>query len=173
MQSESGNYQRPTGPPPPPENHPHLQCPRCNSTNTKFCYYNNYNLSQPRHFCKSCRRYWTHGGALRDIPARDNVPKRSRSRSRSSPVAPPLASYPPQRVPPDLNVGASGSFTGLLNSHGSEFSGREYGLGSGLDEVGDGGAWQIGIGEEVELVEGNGFTWPDLHVSAPGEILKE
>ncbi|PWA53216.1 hypothetical protein CTI12_AA383900 [Artemisia annua] len=22
---------------------------------------------RPRHFCKSCRRYWTHGGALRDI----------------------------------------------------------------------------------------------------------
>ena len=78
-------------------------------------------------------------------------------------------------MPPDLNVGASGSFTRLLNSHGSEFSGlgAEYGLGSGLHEVGDGGAWQIGIGEEVELVEGNGFTWPDLHVSAPGRILKE
>ncbi|KAK4395158.1 Dof zinc finger protein DOF3.1 [Sesamum angolense] len=25
----------------------HLKCPRCDSTNTKFCYYNNYNLSQP------------------------------------------------------------------------------------------------------------------------------
>ncbi|KAL6526197.1 hypothetical protein OROMI_029837 [Orobanche minor] len=46
----------------------HLPCPRCDSTNTKFCYYNNYNFSQPRHFCKACRRYWTHGGTLRDIP---------------------------------------------------------------------------------------------------------
>ncbi|KAK9149441.1 hypothetical protein Scep_008198 [Stephania cephalantha] len=46
----------------------HLKCPRCDSTNTKFCYYNNYNLSQPRHFCKNCRRYWTKGGALRNIP---------------------------------------------------------------------------------------------------------
>ncbi|KAJ8446107.1 hypothetical protein Cgig2_000904 [Carnegiea gigantea] len=45
-----------------------LRCPRCDSTNTKFCYYNNYNLSQPRHFCKACRRYWTKGGALRNIP---------------------------------------------------------------------------------------------------------
>ncbi|CAN8264225.1 unnamed protein product [Cochlearia groenlandica] len=45
-----------------------LKCPRCNSPNTKFCYYNNYNLSQPRHFCKSCRRYWTRGGALRNVP---------------------------------------------------------------------------------------------------------
>ncbi|GAB4848937.1 hypothetical protein Ancab_003750 [Ancistrocladus abbreviatus] len=45
-----------------------LRCPRCDSTNTKFCYYNNYNLTQPRHFCKTCRRYWTKGGALRNVP---------------------------------------------------------------------------------------------------------
>ncbi|XAR57830.1 hypothetical protein NMG60_11026110 [Bertholletia excelsa] len=45
-----------------------LRCPRCNSSNTKFCYYNNYNLTQPRHFCKTCRRYWTKGGALRNVP---------------------------------------------------------------------------------------------------------
>ncbi|PWA86693.1 hypothetical protein CTI12_AA137730 [Artemisia annua] len=24
--------------------------------------------SQPRHFCHSCRRHWTHGGVLRNIP---------------------------------------------------------------------------------------------------------
>ncbi|CAN4082853.1 unnamed protein product [Withania somnifera] len=45
-----------------------LRCPRCDSPNTKFCYYNNYNLTQPRHFCKTCRRYWTKGGALRNVP---------------------------------------------------------------------------------------------------------
>ncbi|KAL0357484.1 UNVERIFIED_CONTAM: Cyclic dof factor 3 [Sesamum calycinum] len=33
-----------------------LPCPRCNSMDTKFCYYNNYNINQPRHFCKSCQR---------------------------------------------------------------------------------------------------------------------
>lgn len=27
---------------------PH-KCPRCDSENTKFCYYNNYSLSQPRY----------------------------------------------------------------------------------------------------------------------------
>ncbi|KAM3260483.1 hypothetical protein ACQJBY_051630 [Aegilops geniculata] len=53
--------------PPGPEQAP-LRCPRCNSSNTKFCYYNNYNLTQPRHFCKTCRRYWTKGGALRNVP---------------------------------------------------------------------------------------------------------
>ncbi|XP_019414289.1 PREDICTED: dof zinc finger protein DOF5.6-like isoform X1 [Lupinus angustifolius] len=45
-----------------------LNCPRCDSTHTKFCYYNNYSLSQPRYFCKTCRRYWTKGGTLRNIP---------------------------------------------------------------------------------------------------------
>ncbi|KAG5558885.1 hypothetical protein RHGRI_008736 [Rhododendron griersonianum] len=51
-----------------PQEEQALNCPRCNSTNTKFCYYNNYSLSQPRYFCKSCRRYWTEGGSLRNVP---------------------------------------------------------------------------------------------------------
>ncbi|XP_040998914.1 dof zinc finger protein DOF1.2-like [Juglans microcarpa x Juglans regia] len=59
-------------------------CPRCASSNTKFCYYNNYSLSQPRYFCKGCRRYWTKGGSLRNIPVggdcrRKNRPARSAS----------------------------------------------------------------------------------------------
>lgn len=57
------------------------KCPRCNSTNTKFCYYNNYNLSQPRHFCKGCRRYWTKGGALRNVPVGGGCRRNKRSKS--------------------------------------------------------------------------------------------
>ena len=45
-----------------------IACPRCKSMETKFCYFNNYNANQPRHFCKSCHRYWTAGGALRNVP---------------------------------------------------------------------------------------------------------
>lgn len=45
-----------------------LPCPRCNSMDTKFCYYNNYNVNQPRHFCKNCQRYWTAGGSMRNVP---------------------------------------------------------------------------------------------------------
>lgn len=45
-----------------------LPCPRCNSMDTKFCYYNNYNVNQPRHFCKNCQRYWTSGGTMRNVP---------------------------------------------------------------------------------------------------------
>ncbi|GFQ01931.1 dof zinc finger protein dof3.4 [Phtheirospermum japonicum] len=64
-QRKTTKFGQAVGAPPEPER---LPCPRCDSANTKFCYYNNYNFSQPRHFCKSCRRYWTHGGTLRDIP---------------------------------------------------------------------------------------------------------
>ncbi|CAN8253974.1 unnamed protein product [Cochlearia groenlandica] len=71
-----------------------VNCPRCNSTNTKFCYYNNYSLTQPRYFCKGCRRYWTEGGSLRNVP----VGGSSRKNKRSST---PLAS--PNNKLPDLN----------------------------------------------------------------------
>lgn len=45
-----------------------IPCPRCNSMDTKFCYYNNYNINQPRYFCKACQRYWTAGGTMRNVP---------------------------------------------------------------------------------------------------------
>ncbi|GMH07411.1 hypothetical protein Nepgr_009251 [Nepenthes gracilis] len=67
-----------------------LKCPRCESMNTKFCYFNNYSLLQPRHFCKTCRRYWTRGGALRNVPVgggcrRTN--KRSKKGRSKSPIS--------------------------------------------------------------------------------------
>ncbi|XP_059628148.1 dof zinc finger protein DOF3.6-like [Cornus florida] len=61
-----------------------LKCPRCESTNTKFCYFNNYSLSQPRHFCKTCRRYWTRGGALRNVPVGGGCRRNKRSKGRRS-----------------------------------------------------------------------------------------
>ncbi|KAL2937657.1 Dof zinc finger protein DOF1.7 [Bienertia sinuspersici] len=113
-----------------------LKCPRCESTNTKFCYYNNYNLSQPRHFCKNCRRYWTKGGALRNIPvgggSRKNT-KRTSSKRSSSAHTPtsgptPAPSPGPEAKPASLigsglglpspggggGGGGAGSFTSLL-----------------------------------------------------------
>nr|XP_043631198.1 dof zinc finger protein DOF3.5-like [Erigeron canadensis] len=56
-------------------------CPRCGSSNTKFCYYNNYSLTQPRYFCKGCRRYWTKGGSLRNIPVGGGCRKTRRAKS--------------------------------------------------------------------------------------------
>nr|QDQ29865.1 DNA-binding with one finger protein [Eleusine coracana] len=67
-----------------PQPEPALKCPRCDSTNTKFCYYNNYSLSQPRHFCKTCRRYWTKGGSLRNVPVGGGCRRNKRSSKSSS-----------------------------------------------------------------------------------------
>ena len=71
-----------------------LKCPRCDSTNTKFCYYNNYNKSQPRHFCRACKRHWTNGGTLRNVPVgggrknkrlkKKQIPKSSSSSAAAS-----------------------------------------------------------------------------------------
>ncbi|XP_027191925.1 uncharacterized protein [Cicer arietinum] len=61
-----------------------LRCPRCDSSNTKFCYYNNYSLSQPRHFCKACKRYWTRGGTLRNVPVGGGCRKNKRVKRSST-----------------------------------------------------------------------------------------
>ncbi|KAK7282632.1 hypothetical protein RIF29_11562 [Crotalaria pallida] len=75
-------------------------CPRCASTNTKFCYYNNYSLSQPRYFCKGCRRYWTKGGSLRSVPVGGGCRKNRRGKS---------ARHPPQSGHLSINSENSGS----------------------------------------------------------------
>nr|GMC59675.1 dof zinc finger protein DOF5.7-like [Ipomoea batatas] len=41
-------------------------------------------LSQPRHFCKTCRRYWTRGGALRSVPIGGGCRKNKKMKSSSS-----------------------------------------------------------------------------------------
>ncbi|KAG0534479.1 hypothetical protein BDA96_04G283400 [Sorghum bicolor] len=72
-----------------PQHDQPLKCPRCESTHTKFCYYNNYSLSQPRYFCKTCRRYWTKGGSLRNVPVGGGCRKNKRA-SAKKPPAPPM-----------------------------------------------------------------------------------
>ncbi|KAG7012245.1 Dof zinc finger protein DOF5.6, partial [Cucurbita argyrosperma subsp. argyrosperma] len=73
-----------------PQHDQALKCPRCDSTHTKFCYYNNYSLSQPRYFCKTCRRYWTKGGTLRNIPVgggcRKNKKVTTTKKSNNDPI---------------------------------------------------------------------------------------
>ncbi|KAG6485305.1 hypothetical protein ZIOFF_053839 [Zingiber officinale] len=93
LQSPTFHYQQPQGGlvnqqrqerKPRPQAEQALNCPRCASTNTKFCYYNNYSLSQPRYFCKGCRRYWTQGGSLRNVPVGGGCRKNKRSSSSFS-----------------------------------------------------------------------------------------
>ncbi|KAF2303310.1 hypothetical protein P3X46_020301 [Hevea brasiliensis] len=75
---EGENQQQPQ-----PQQQPQ-KCPRCDSLNTKFCYYNNYSLSQPRYFCKTCRRYWTQGGTLRNVPVGGGCRKGKRAKTSST-----------------------------------------------------------------------------------------
>ncbi|CAK9330043.1 unnamed protein product [Citrullus colocynthis] len=96
------------------QNHQALKCPRCDSLNTKFCYYNNYNLSQPRHFCKSCRRYWTKGGVLRNVPVGGGCRKTKRSSSSKSKVNSDAAATPPP--PPSLRERKSTSHSSSESS---------------------------------------------------------
>lgn len=100
----------------PPQPQQPLKCPRCDSSNTKFCYYNNYSLSQPRHFCKACKRYWTRGGTLRNVPVGGGCRKNKRVRrtsaasSPSSPSSGPGAAADAPLLPnPILRAGGAGS----------------------------------------------------------------
>ncbi|KAL6507420.1 hypothetical protein OROGR_023615 [Orobanche gracilis] len=157
--------------PPEPER---LPCPRCDSPNTKFCYYNNYNFSQPRHFCKSCRRYWTRGGTLRDIPigggTRKNAKRCRTGTTSSASVASVFSSthhdgfrHFPTAASQLLDpIGADhGTFTSLLNSHpGSGFMALGefgYGVGTGLGDMG------CAAGRSVwpfpTVVEGGPSSW--------------
>ena len=171
-----------------------LKCPRCDSTNTKFCYYNNYNLSQPRHFCKNCRRYWTKGGALRNIPVGGGTRKSNKRSSSSSSAKRPSSSissssvsssaqannttntiFPgsdPTRIctnPVDqdqrvLNIG--GSFSSLLASSG-HFGTLLEGLnsnGSGLKMVQMGEFGGGNVGGSDPIVNSDSGRNPGLHM---------
>ncbi|WOH02899.1 hypothetical protein DCAR_0522289 [Daucus carota subsp. sativus] len=126
-----------------------LPCPRCDSINTKFCYYNNYNLAQPRHFCKACRRYWTRGGTLRNVPVGGGTRKSSsvkRSRNGSTPVV-----SAPQEVvqemavmnPCELNLNQAVCVDDPMGGLNCEFGLGGGGLGF------DVAPWEWSIGGEV------------------------
>ncbi|KAF7803431.1 Dof zinc finger protein DOF5.3 [Senna tora] len=105
------------------------KCPRCDSLNTKFCYYNNYSLSQPRYFCKSCRRYWTQGGTLRNVRVGGGCrkPKRLKTSASSSAAAdtpqdPALQTQPPQPITPFYQGGGGGGYLSSLAAIQSSLS---------------------------------------------------
>ncbi|XP_038898545.1 dof zinc finger protein DOF3.4-like [Benincasa hispida] len=89
-------------------------------------------FSSPRHFCKNCRRYWTKGGALRNIPVGGGTRKNSKravaatvKRPPSSSSSPSLTNPNPITVPdhnPIRGYGGgldiAGSFSSLLASNG-------------------------------------------------------
>lgn len=90
------------------------KCPRCDSTNTKFCYYNNYSLSQPRHFCKACRRYWTRGGNLRNVPVGGGCRRNKKNKNNSSKSSSAAAAPSPTTTTSNSPKAISPEFSGSL-----------------------------------------------------------
>ncbi|XP_066349005.1 dof zinc finger protein DOF5.8-like [Miscanthus floridulus] len=125
-----------------------LECPRCRSTNTKFCYYNNYSTAQPRHFCRACRRYWTHGGTLRNVPVggasrrAGGGGKRRRVSAKPSSAASASASPPP--MPPSLANACLPDFPSAFPflSDGSFFPQFDVGSGVALAPAAFSSSWQ-------------------------------
>ncbi|THG23538.1 dof zinc finger protein DOF3.1-like [Camellia sinensis] len=168
--------------------HEQLKCPRCESTNTKFCYYNNYNTSQPRHFCRNCKRYWTKGGTLRNVPIGGGTrskntkrtssnPKRSSSFSSSSSSSSTTARADATPEPSDLERGrpmieANGQFGNLMEgmnpNHGSIAQLGEFGENlnskSGLQSSSN------NFDNLMGFQSGDG--WPDPAIYTPGSTLQ-
>nr|ADE75747.1 unknown [Picea sitchensis] len=116
-----------------------LKCPRCDSLNTKFCYYNNYNLSQPRHFCKACRRYWTKGGVLRSVPVGGGCRKNKKTRPRN-PDPMKSSSFSPADASSSENSTVTGtpsssSSNSRVNTPAGDGTAGLYGFGLELQEA--------------------------------------
>ncbi|KAL3629460.1 hypothetical protein CASFOL_026682 [Castilleja foliolosa] len=84
-----------------------FKCPRCNSLDTKFRYFNNNSLTQPRYYCKTCKRQWTIGGNLRNVPfggksRSGKQTKASSSRYDNPRCQPPLPMIQSHTNPPEM-----------------------------------------------------------------------
>lgn len=126
----------------PQQPHQPQKCPRCESLNTKFCYYNNYSLSQPRYFCKTCRRYWTQGGTLRNVPVGGGCRKGKRAKTTSSSSTsgdssrpthppPPQQQQPPVVLPSSLPENLTNPQAMMIRSSSVMASSQFYPGGSG------------------------------------------
>ncbi|XP_009361330.2 dof zinc finger protein DOF4.6 [Pyrus x bretschneideri] len=108
-----------------------LNCPRCNSTTTKFCYYNNYSLSQPRYFCKTCKRYWTEGGSLRNVPVGGGSRKNNKRSNNSDSSSPSTSSAKKVAYDRDHHLTPHGNFppqSASQNPNKIHFQGQDLNL---------------------------------------------
>nr|GEZ54589.1 DOF zinc finger protein DOF2.4-like [Tanacetum cinerariifolium]GEZ55667.1 DOF zinc finger protein DOF2.4-like [Tanacetum cinerariifolium] len=176
---------------------PGLNCPRCDSTNTKFCYFNNYSLTQPRHFCKTCRRYWTRGGALRNVPVGGGCRRNKRSNKNStrskSPSQKALSGSPSRSDniatstqlphPPSLQFPFMSSYGGISSNitsnlagfHPQNEMGNSFQLGSGSTNGNNfSNILSIGNGESWRLPFLAGFEVPNntnlFHYQSEGTV---
>ncbi|KFK27847.1 hypothetical protein AALP_AA8G437500 [Arabis alpina] len=149
--------------------HQSLKCPRCNSLNTKFCYYNNYNLSQPRHFCKNCRRYWTKGGVLRNVPVGGGCRKAKRSKSSKQPPSPsPTSTDKPTTQ--EAEEKSSSSESSSLTASNTTIAAV-----SATDAAVKVGSSSGFMGTDLPKLYGNGIEWSTLigQGSSDGGVFSE
>ncbi|KAL2344067.1 hypothetical protein Fmac_005352 [Flemingia macrophylla] len=130
---ENRQVQRAAQQPPQQQQQQQQKCPRCDSMNTKFCYFNNYSLSQPRHFCKTCKRYWTHGGTFRNIPVGGGS-RKGNKRARASAFSNALS---PSQAQPNV-LRASLSPPSMVHATGHYYHHLGGGVGSGVGGGGSG-----------------------------------
>ncbi|KAI3703486.1 hypothetical protein L1987_73599 [Smallanthus sonchifolius] len=80
---------------------PGEKCPKCDSTNTKFCWFHNYNLSQPVHFCNTCTKYWTRSVSKKNNRSSSSSSSSSNSVSKTLPsvVVPSASTTVPYLIP--------------------------------------------------------------------------
>ncbi|KAG0468818.1 hypothetical protein HPP92_018146 [Vanilla planifolia] len=186
--SEAGDGARRRPEPPAAGDTRRERCPRCGSRDTKFCYYNNYNTAQPRHFCKSCHRYWTLGGSLRNVPVGGSSRKRHRPNPNPNRVAsampppPPAAAAAPLQLEDSDPSGFGSILAGSVFPVESILDGRAgfdlglgLGIGSGtvlwppslLEEV-VGDTWRLdgGSGECFGAAVGGAESWKDMGITS-------
>ncbi|CAL4970404.1 unnamed protein product [Urochloa decumbens] len=174
------HHQQPPAPPAGRE-----QCPRCALRDTKFCYYNNYNTAQPRHFCRACRRYWTLGGSLRNVPVGGSTRKRPRparptraiaaavattSSSATVPAAPPPPTTPAAGLLASLLLGGCGSASTLLALGAAPL--LEGRLGSGGHGLGQPALLPGGVAGDLVAQLGFGGAGPMLWPAAVATVLE-
>ncbi|VVA20502.1 PREDICTED: cyclic dof factor [Prunus dulcis] len=138
-----------------------LPCPRCNSMDTKFCYYNNYNVNQPRHFCKNCQRYWTAGGIMRNVPV--GAGRRKNKNSSASQYRHMLMSDALQTARASA---ANGAHNTTLGSNGTVLT---FGSDSPLCES---MASVLNLAEQAQNCTQSGFHRPEQRIgvsSIPGD----
>ncbi|CAN1133897.1 Dof zinc finger protein DOF3.5 [Linum perenne] len=152
-------------------------CPRCGSSNTKFCYYNNYSLTQPRYFCKGCRRYWTKGGSLRNVPVGGGCRKSRRPNTKKL-YSPPSSSAAPAAAtsfripstaaaPPDHH----GSHIDLATVYAKFVNGNEN---NNIDrELTDGGVLPGMEGGGCLMATSSMMAVPPLHALHDDEDLNQ
>ncbi|KAJ8641950.1 hypothetical protein MRB53_018644 [Persea americana] len=149
-----------------------VNCPRCDSTHTKFCYYNNYSLSQPRYFCKTCRRYWTKGGSLRNVPVGGGCRKNKKvaPRKSSDHPSPNQIINSSSRDVTDLHLSFSGAQLSHLNTllghpGNNNFMDCKYDTIPGNPRNGD------FMETKFEAILGNSGNYAFMGVGDPGHVV--